>query len=277
MKKSLLFGLVAVIVVSVTLVSVLAIAKAEESESNPGVQEKAVNEQVCELLNSYIDNGCYTKLTVLETDNIKVLGGEYHGGADQPKRRTYYNENTDALLMGDYDGGFGGINSGYANDESGMQHYKNNAEAITTDNLFSERNVDYTVEGTTPKAYFDFLSEIAQMVNDSGSDGWEVDGCVFRYEADEFLTVSESENYNDLLKMFQYFAAPMVKMNDNLKLKKIEVSESDYPTGSETTEKLLVIKLFNEDNTLISSAYVVKGLNMQINIDPAQVVIGERA
>ena len=284
MKKAILFGLAAILVVSIAFVGFFSMTrvKAESEKGEPEQQEepeKDLNEQVKELLAGYInEDGQYTKLTTLATDNIAALGGSYHGGANAAQRRTYYDEKVNALLMGNYDGTFATINSGYAKAEKldDMQHFTNNAGEIMTENLFSARDVNYTVTNTDPVDYFDVLSDLADKAGKSSKDDWTKTGGAYRYvtHADAgWLTGTDP--YNDgLLKEFQYFASPMLLLNAELKLAKIELYESAfYPTGSKTTESVLVIKLLNADDVLISTALVVKGLTMQSDIAPAQVVL----
>ena len=290
MKKFIIIGLSSVLALSVALVSIFAMPQVKaEDETSSNQQETVIDnrttpEKVRDMLNGYVgEDGQYTKLTMLETENITALGGKYHGNADTVGRRTYYDEKVNALLMGDYNGGFEGINSGYAKeavDVNNMQHYRNNAEEKTIENLFTARSVDYTVNNTNPVYYYDVLSEIADLAGQSQQSDWSLENGVYTYvtsASEGYLTGTDP--YNDgLLKMYQYFASPMLLLNAQLKLAKIQMYESAfYPDGSSATENMLVAKVLNADGVLISTAYVVKGLRMQTYIAPMQVLLGGKA
>ena len=270
-----------------------------EEETQPKVEEKIVQETgskqqgaipstntaVSNLLNSYISDGKYTKLTVLESSNISSLtSGQvispYHGGASTSTRRTWYDETADVLLMGNYDGtlkGVGetesGINSGYTKEGSNMVHYKSIAESVDASNLFSSKNVDYTVYSTTPKEYFDVLSDLVSKVGSDENTFWAYSNGVYTYHNTGITALVNSDPYNDLtLKMFQYFAAPMLKVNNAVNLAYIEIYESGCYLNS-VLSNILVIKLYTKDMVLLSSCYVVPGLTTQDKIAPMQAVI----
>ena len=101
-------------------------------------EENAVVSEMTTLVTKYYNNGVYTKKTQIDASNeCKVDLATYFHGSVQLDRTTYYNGN--ALLMGDYAGGFDTINSGYGTDENGnMTHFKWNEET-------HEANIDYTV------------------------------------------------------------------------------------------------------------------------------------
>lgn len=256
-----LFSLFALMFVCVMAVMALT-NKTVKADTEP-------NKAVSALMASYVGtNKQYTKLTQLETENIK---GSYHANANTAKRRTYYDEGVDALLMGDYDGGFTYINSGYAKQDAetnNMQHYRNKAETKTTENLFvaEARQVDYTVYVTTPNKYFDNLSELAKTAKEAS--GWTVNNGVYTYKAEEALSGTASAPSDMLLKMFQYFSAPMVLVSEANHLQYVNVYETTYATGPSTHEKMLVIRLYDYDYNTLSTAYVVDGLVMQSSIVP---------
>ena len=218
---------------------------------------------VSSLLSSYIQDGKYTKLTTL---NYPENAENYHGGASARQRRTYYDENVNALLMGNYDGSFGGeggINSGYAKNGSDMEHYRNNAESISLENLFNARNVDYSVHETNPVAFFDVLSELAAKVNETSPERWSYNGDgIYTYDDPEPLTISGTIYSNEFLKMCQYFAAPMLLVNNAVNLDHLNISEVDGYLGG-TLTKALEIELVDKYGVWISRAYILKGLTME--------------
>ena len=245
--------MIAVLGTAIVLNMTNKVSKATEEEV------KTVAKQVEELMKSYIDeNGQYTKLTTLYSSQAT------HAGATGT-RRTYYDEEVNALLMGDYDGGFEHINSGYAKesaDVNNMQHYRNNAEEIKADNLFAARKVDYTVYNTNPIFYFDVLSEVAELSGSASASFWINNNGVFTYKNTEITSLHDSSNlsnYDELLKEFQYFAAPMLLVNDAIGFEKVVIYETNAKiAGEEGT--VLVIKLLTNQDALISKAYVVPGL-----------------
>ena len=225
-----------------------------------GVDPTPINEQVEALINEYVGSGQYTKLTTLKYNSDS---SNYHAGANTAQRRTYYDETADALLMGNYDGTFSTINSGYAKVGSDMWHYSNKAETKTTSNLFAQEEMshDYTVYATGPKTFFDVLSDLATGAhNENTSSRWNITNGVYTYTADVPATVYDSGNYtNGLLKMFQYFAAPMLLLNNNVGLQKVTLQERDAYVG-ETLTKVLFIVLFDSSDNEVSEAIVAKGL-----------------
>ena len=82
--------------------------------------EDASGEEVKTLINGFLTAGenKYTKKTqIFMTPEAQAEYKDcFHAGANALERTTYYDEVTDALLMGNYDGTFGdgttGINSG---------------------------------------------------------------------------------------------------------------------------------------------------------------------
>lgn len=94
---------------------------------------------VSSLVKTYYNEGVYTKKTQIDLSEIaKGEIEQYFHGAVQLDRTTYYKGN--ALLMGDYDGGFDTINSGYGTDANGnMTHFRWDASTETS-------KVDYTVK-----------------------------------------------------------------------------------------------------------------------------------
>ena len=129
----------------------------------------------------------------------------FHANHDVLERTTYYSEG--ALLMGDLDGGFSHINSGYANSGENMIHFRteDGIAGLTTDN----RTVDYTVYGKTMSDYFFVLEDLITNF-DASKWVYESEYSQFKHTIDS-LAVDEHGDYVDaILKQYQYFAAPML-------------------------------------------------------------------
>ena len=222
-----------------------------------------IPKQVEALLDSYIVDGKYTKLTTLTYDDNAA---NYHAGANTRQRRTYYDETVNALLMGNYDGTFTTINSGYALVGSDMWHYSHNDVAnISTSNLFAVEKMDhnYTVQATSPNKFFDTLSDLAEAAkSETTLERWSSAAGVYTYDPKEPATIYDSSNYtNGLLKVFQYFAAPMLLLNDGIGLQIATIQEVAATVG-DVDQTVLLIRLFDNNGARISEAIVVKGLTM---------------
>ncbi len=165
---------------------------------------------VAALLNEYAQgkegNHKYTKKTTIfvKTEVEGYDAAFFHASNQQFQRTTYYAD--DILLMGDLNGGFEYINSGYANDgEGNMVHFSSKAGTAALDDP-TKWTVDYTVTGKTMADYFYGLAELADLSNDASK--WTVNNGVYTHTITD---LSVSGEYNDpLLKGFQYFAAPML-------------------------------------------------------------------
>ena len=237
----------------------------DKKEQTRSVDDKTA---VVNLINDYLgEDKQYTKLSILSYDES---AGFYHAGASTRKRRTYYDEITNALLMGDYDGTFDNINSGYAKTSPSiynMQHYRNNAEVITEENLFSTefREVNYTLYVTYPTKYFDVLSDVSEIVSLSGASDWTSENNIYTYTtAHPSGYLTNTDPYSDyLLKTFQYFAAPMLLINSSIRFSSVEIEEVAATIGEESSHAL-AIRLYTTSHELISTAYVVKGLTTKV-------------
>ena len=234
----------------------------EIQEVNPS---DPVYKQTSNLLKEYVGSGQYTKLTTLSYNDD---ASNYHAGANTRQRRTYYDETANALLMGNYDGSFETINSGYAKVESDMWHYSHkNVANITTDNMFDveEMNHDYTLYATGANEYFDVLSDLVDVTLEATNlSRWDLTDGVYTYTASTPATIYNSSNYmNGLLKAFQYFAAPMLLLNNNIKLLSVTIQEIQMNVG-ETPTNVLLIQLFDSNFNKISEAIIVKGLTRAV-------------
>ena len=85
---------------------------------------KASSEDLSTLVNKYYNSGIYTKKSnIYVNESVKEEVAQYFHGSVALDRTTYYNGNQ--LLMGDFDGGFTTINSGYGTDENGnLTHFR---------------------------------------------------------------------------------------------------------------------------------------------------------
>ena len=229
---------------------------------------------VANLLESYIDDGKYTKWTTLNTARISESEGVYHGSASTAKRRTYYDETVNALLMCNYDGTFGstehpGINSGYRTVGVDMYHCtydvgenEERQDGSSLSDLSSNLIDGWSVTGTSVKDYYDVLSDLSETVENYTTDErWSVSNGVYTYTTNKDYLTTEN-NYNDrVLKEFQWFAAPMLVVKDSLQIKKAQISES-YAYVGITYKKVLVIRILDASDKLISTCYVVPGLQV---------------
>ena len=236
--------------------------------------EDASGEEVKTLINGFLTAGenKYTKKTqIFMTPEAQAEYKDcFHAGANALERTTYYDEVTDALLMGNYDGTFGdgttGINSGYRKSgENTMAHffYKGHAEPSVAD-LYTNYTDTYTVANTTPNAFFKNLTDIATeaAVKTTWTKGSEND---FYYHFTDISIDEVTGDYNDgFLKTIQYFAAPMWLQNtayfsaDYVQIKKCTdwLSIRLY-VSSANKDKLTV---YDDGNGLLAEARVFSGL-----------------
>ena len=179
--------------------------------NQPKVADATEYTGVAALLHEFAEgnagNQKYTKKTSIfvKTEVEGYDAAYFHAGNQQFRRTTYYAPGV--LLMGDLEGGFTYINSGYANNGANMDHFDATGEdkfASLEDS--SKRHVDYTVTGKNMSDYFYGLAELADLSLDATK--WTEDGGVYTHTITD---LSVSGEYNDpLLKGFQYFAAPML-------------------------------------------------------------------
>ena len=218
----------------------------------------------------------YTKKSRIyfNSDALEVAKNYLHASNVAVDRTTYYDEDYNdggALLMGDYNGGFT-INSGYATNSSGkLDHYRGTSVGDPDGKLFSERNVDYTVNSTCNE-YFDVLGGLIAQIRDGSASDWTYADGVYTHKTPATITLDAHGNYNDiLLKKFQYFGAPML-------LQSAGASASNFLTFSsikvENKTDYLSIKLMlssgnqgltttpvEGDEVMLSEARVYKGLS----------------
>ena len=218
-------------------------------------------EDVKTLIQDYVGTeGKYTKKTHIHLNDAAIaeLKEYFHAGANAPKRRTYYDETVDALLMGDYDGGFEHINSGYAKNGDNMDHYSYNGSSTDGSDFFTAKEVDYPVNNTSPNQFFVNLSNVA---TESALHDWEEEDGVYTY-AITSLT-KEGDFYKDVLlhKVF-YFAAPMLLETASAYLSPSKITVEEVDSKLVISVYVYGVDLTKLDNTdgLLSQASIEKGL-----------------
>lgn len=160
------------------------------------------------LMSEYVGDGQYTKKTTIYVDDaIEGFDSAYfHAGSNQYKRTTYYAPG--ALLMGNLNGGFDSINSGYANDGEGNMNHYHSTEGLNGLTDAEKREIDYTVSGKTMADYFYDLKDLAEISSDI--DSWVYEEGIYTYTIESLQYDEEGEYQDPILKQFQYFAAPML-------------------------------------------------------------------
>ena len=184
------------------------------------------------MLTGQNDNG-YTKKTTIE-GFVCENEDYFHCKVNTAKRATYYIQNETALLMGNYNGTFSSINSGYKNNETGIQHFTYKGSLGLFDNI----NEDWTYEGQFVGDYYPTLTSLSESVVD---EEWSYDDLLSAY-------VYIGSN-STVLQKFQYFAAPLL-LEGNIAIASVQVSLANEE---------LTIKLIDSSERLISTAVVTKG------------------
>jgi|GEM_PF-1961681 len=218
------------------------------------------------------DTKGYTKLTTMFlTPEAQGETQYFHGGANTLQRATYYNADESALLMGNYDGTFGGvgeatgINSGYRNnDENGVTHFVYKDDAPTEANLFEadNRTDGWKAAGQRLGTYYRTLTQLSQSVDQTS--WWKGEGANSWGYSINNLQIVDGEYSDPLLKDFQYFAAPMMLQNKYFTWTSIRVAEASnylsirlYARSTDAGKSTLV----GTTEALISEAKVYKGIH----------------
>lgn len=150
------------------------------------------------LVDDYYNEGTYTKksnIYVNDTVEDLELASVFHKPSNEAPvykdRTTYYTPN--ALLMGDYDGGFEDINSGYRNGTDGhMWHYSINSSDEVID--------DWKVNNTTIQKFYVTLDK---MLEENYFEGWSY--------SDGVATYTVGNNQDEFVKDFLAFTAPCLE------------------------------------------------------------------
>ena len=228
------------------------------------------------LLTSYNDGGYTKKTQMYLTDTcVTEMAAYFHAGANTLKRATYYNADETALLMGNYDGTFkgigeaNGINSGYRNKGEGVEHFAYVDTTPTEANFFVEEKTeaDWTAIGQTVGGYYQTLSSLAASIN--VSDWVYSDGAFIHDIAN--LHVTDGEYDDQILKKFQYFAAPMMLQNAYFSWHTIRVVEGAsflsirlYTTAADGATKSTLV---GTDEALVSEARIYKGIHCNPEVE----------
>ena len=223
---------------------------------------------VHDILLSYKDvNGRYTKKSeiFLNTAAVEDIDTHFHARYVSLERATYYDETADALLMGDYDGGFDDIKSGYRKNGANMEHFTYSGYADPSlENLF-EGPSDYKVDNTTPNTYFVNLTGLADAAYTAHWDTFDNNGyTTYKYNVGA-LTVTDGA-YNDAtLNAFQYFAAPLLLRDNYISYNSIWVTQAAsflsirlYASKSDAGKSTVTP---GENDVLIAESRVYKGLS----------------
>ena len=236
---------------------------------------------VAALLNEFAEgkegNHKYTKKTTVfvKTEVEGYDAAFFHAGNQQFQRTTYYAD--DILLMGDLNGGFEYINSGYANDgEGNMVHFSSKSGTDALDDP-TKWNVDYTVAGKTMADYFYGLAELAELSNDASK--WTLSEGVYTHTITD---LSVSGEYNDpLLKGFQYFAAPMLlthRASDSAHYfspSSIKVQEQNGVLSIKILADSDTGKLWNRENPSQGSNLLAEARVYKDTVMPGYFLIGD--
>ena len=222
------------------------------------------------LLTGYNDGG-YTKLTTFYlTEAARSETQFFHNGANALQRATYYNADESALLMGDYSGSFGTINSGYMNDgEGNANHFKYLGDAAPdVDKLFDDIKADWKASGQTVGGYYQTLTSLADSIPTDGS-GWWYDDSHAHITYGHTITnlkIVDGEYDDPILKRFQYFAAPMMLQNSYFSWSSVRVQDTTdflsirlYSSVLDAEKSTLV----GVDEVLISEARIFKGISLE--------------
>ena len=183
----------------------------------------------------------YTKKTTINLEKCNEHPEWFHAGCNGSQRATYYNKEESALLMGDYEGGFEHINSGYRNKdnvEEGIQHFRFDTEA-EDGKYFEDMIDDWSFAGQRVGIYYPTLTSLSALI-DQEKD-WSYDSSL--------KTFSYLKSDSTLLQKFQYFAAPMLLDGT--------VTWSDLKIKLD--EGVLTIMMFDDAHTPITTAEITPG------------------
>ncbi len=225
------------------------------------------------LINDYIDeNGCYTKKTTLYlTEEARQETQYFHGAANALQRATYYNDTLGALLMGDYDGTFTHINSGYRNlQEGGVQHfYYAGYETPSETDLFDNVVDDWSNQYQSVGEYYPNLTYLKTIID---GNAWNYDNNFQSFVYTPTITMTDGKYDDDVLRAFQYFIAPMMLQGNYFSWSSIRITKattflSMRLLASATDEGKSTVKGVSE--VLVAEARVFRGLHLDAALTPA--------
>lgn len=212
-------------------------------------EENTTSSQLKELINKYYNDGIYTKKSEIYLNQTaeNELNQYFHAGLVNPNRTTYYKNN--ALLMGDLDGSFTNINSGYRTDGSNMNHY-------SWDEVNSKVVDDYSVKNTTVEDYYVTL-------NDFNQENYFASWNSYEY--------SVSGNNDLYLNDYLAFVAPClldsILTTNYLTVSKLTIAEKAHDTYGEYLEMKIIVDddsvgtIINKNNVL-AEARIYTGYNL---------------
>ena len=215
---------------------------AGSDDSSSGSNEVAVDYPA--LLSEYYNNGVYTKKSniYLNGTSTSEIQQYFHGDVAKD-RTTYYNG--EYLLMGDIDGNFNTINSGYRTSGSNVAHFTYQNGSVVD---------DYTVEGTTLHSMFVTMKKMkaSSYLDSSWTDGiHEVTGNSDKYLSD-FLAFA-APCLTDLVFTSNYLTSSGMKL---------EITEETNSIGDHLTLRIYVSSLDSgmvASDLILSEARIYKG------------------
>ena len=209
---------------------------------------------VTDIFSTYNVNG-YTKETSFKfVDEVMNDTHYFHAGANARNLKTFYHVDEEMLYMSD-------LNSGYRNNDDGVEHFKNNAEKITVENLFTSVEVDCDFEAQFVGKYYPTLDSLGKLLKPSE---WVEEDGVYTYSIAGL--VIEEGDYNDkVLKNFQFFAAPMLLQTEEFAWSSIRFKEEEnylsiklYVTKGENP----VSQVIEGNEEVVSEAKIYKGIQL---------------
>ena len=249
MKKTKLY-LGAISMFIITLVLTLNLAKPrveaaqEESASTPS-----------EIVAKYYNDGVYTKKTQIHLNELSKseIALHFHGEL-QEDRTTYYNG--EFLLMGDLDGGFDEINSGYrTNDNGTLNHFRVDKTQLVEHKLDITNTAVYSKDSyAAGKSLHDFYVTLDKISAEGYFDGWT---------SNSYDVTGNDDPY---LLDFLAFVAPCLE--DTILDTKYITSSSMTLTVSEECNAYLSLKMYvdatnsgtvDNEELLLAEARVYRG------------------
>ncbi len=211
----------------------------------------------------------YVKKTqiFLKTEAVEDIETHFHAGVPSLKRTTYYNADETALLMGDYDGGFESINSGYKNSGENAIHFTAK-DGVTAENMFNDaqHNDGWTAVGQNVGSYYQTLTTLADS---AVSTTWDTfsngDYTTYRHRVGA-LTATNGAYDDNALNAFQYFVAPMLLRDNYISYDSIWVTQApsflSLRLYASTSDEGKVTVKAGDNEVLVAEARVYKGLSL---------------